>query len=223
MNTDSSASQPVQEQISEGIIDVITYNLIGDGFWEIVSGLVTAIVRIGMITAAITLLWFVVYFVIKRFSVDESLKFKLSTINILKDVFIYSQISEGVGNLIVSIYNAVSSIANTLGSIISIAFTSFTVIIELPFGYIQRFFEKINEYINQKNHVHRLKLEETRRKRKHELLERKMLIEKQREEMRAKSAKELSEDIELEKAMMKRSMAESELEKELDDLENEKI
>lgn len=67
-----------------------------------------------------------------------------------------------------------SSICPTfLTSLISISFTGFTMLVELPFSFIQRCFDKINEYIIQKNHEHRLTLENNMRERQEEWFERK--------------------------------------------------
>ncbi|KPA16000.1 membrane protein [Candidatus Magnetomorum sp. HK-1] len=161
------------KNIENTISNCYTFNLLGSKFWTILVGILNLILRISVIIVPIVITWYIVYLIIKAFSSEKAIAFKTGTVDLLKDIFIYSQISDSFQNLLISIYNALSSIINTLSSLISISFTGFTMLVELPFSFIQRCFDKINEYIAQKNHEHRLTLEKNRRERQEEWFERK--------------------------------------------------
>jgi len=147
----------------ENTVEIVSeYAVLGlEKFWSIVVWLGEAALYLAFIIVALIVIWSIVYFVLGKINTEFAAKQKELTVQILKENFYGSEVYESGENLVESVYGAIAALINTLALIISLAFTSFTVIIAYPFRFLQNTLDGINSKLTDKdkkvsNHFHLL-------------------------------------------------------------------
>jgi len=159
----------------ESFIETISkYSLIGlEKFWNVVIWIGEATLYLAYIIITLIILWTIVYFVLKKFNPEFSNKQKEITVRILRNNFYGSEVYEASENLVESVYGAIASLINTFALIISLAFTSFTVVIAYPFRFLQNALDFVNSKLTDMREEQQQKIIKKREQRHKNRIKRK--------------------------------------------------
>ncbi|WP_298372322.1 hypothetical protein [Azospirillum sp.] len=134
------------KKIMNFLVEVMTFDLLGDNFWIIFRDASLSILKLAFISVAFYAVYSIIIMIVGVFNKEASKTIHEWVVRSSKEAIFDSTLSESIQSFVKSIYDSLSSVIKHLSFIITSTFVTFAKFLTLPFAILSELIERINEF-----------------------------------------------------------------------------